>query len=141
MDIYIKNLEDFIINTFQYDEEFNYYPGYNYLCLNFIIIFGDNSYYRYCFSEIFFNYILYDKYINCDILYIIDDHCSFLNKKISKIIEEVSEFKDNYEPHYYALPWIITLFSRNNNLLDEMRLLDYFITSILAFYTFYVQTS
>ena len=89
----------------------------------------------------FFNYILYDKYINCDILYIIDDCCSFLNKKISKIIEEVSEFKDNYEPHYYALPWIITLFSRNNNLLDEMRLLDYFITSILAFYTFYVQTS
>ena len=68
------------------------------------------------------------KYINCDILYIIDDCLSFLNKKISKIIEEVSEFKDNYEPHYYALPWIITLFSRNNNLLDEMRLLDYFIT-------------
>ena len=53
MDIYIKNLEDFIINTLQYDEEFNYYQGYNYLCLNFMIIFGDDSYYMYCFLEIF----------------------------------------------------------------------------------------
>ena len=79
VNIYIKNLEDFIINTLQYDETFNYYQGYNYLCLCFMIIFGDNAYYMYCFSEIFLRYILYDKYINCDILYIIDDCCSFLN--------------------------------------------------------------
>ena len=77
MDIYIKNLEDFIINTLQYDENFNYYQGYNYLCLCFMIIFGNNTYYMYCFSEIFLGYILYNKYINDDILYIIDDCCFF----------------------------------------------------------------
>ena len=132
VNIYIKNLEDFIINTLQYDENFNYYQGYNYLCLCFMIIFGDDTYYMYCFSEIFLGYILYNKYINDDILYIIDDCCFFLNEKISKFIEGMSEPKDKYKPHHYALPWILALFSRNNNLLDEMRLLDYFITSNIS---------
>ena len=42
------------------------------------------------------------------------------------------DFKYDYEPHSYSLPWIVTLFSRNNNLLDEIRLLDYFITSNIS---------
>ena len=111
---------------------FNYFQGYQELCLYFMIIFGrkEGPKYMTLFSKIFLDYVLNKKYqINYEmILDILNDCCNLVNKRVNTIINKITKTKP-----YYSLPWLITLFSHSNyNLFNEMALLDYFITSNIS---------
>ena len=67
-------------------EYFNYYQGYQEICLYFMIIFGRKQGPKYMtmFSKIFLDYALSKKYqINYEmILDILNDCCNLVNKKV-----------------------------------------------------------
>jgi len=131
-DLYIKELMDFTKESLGNFTYFNYFQGYQELCLYFMIIFGrkEGPKYMTIFSKIFLDYVLNKKYhINYEmILDVLNDCCNLVNKRVSTIINKITKTKP-----YYSLPWLITLFSHsNNNLFNELRLLDYFITSNIS---------
>lgn len=130
--LYIKELMNFTKEALGNFTYFNYFQGYQELSLYFMIIFGrkEGPKYMTIFSKIFLDYALNKKYkINYEmILDVLNDCCNFVNKRVSTIINKITKTKP-----YYSLPWLITLFSHsNNNLFNELRLLDYFITSNIS---------
>jgi len=130
--IYIQELMTFTKESLGNYTYFNYYQGYQELCLYFMIIFGmkEGPKYMTIFSKIFLDYALNKKYkINYElILDILNDCCNLVNKRVSTIINKITKTKP-----YYSLPWLITLFSHSNkNLFNELALLDYFITSNIS---------
>ena len=132
LDKYIQELMLFTKESLGNFTYFNYYQGYQELCLYFMIIFGrkEGAKYMTIFSKIFLDYVLTKKYqINYEmILDILNDCCNLVNKRVNIIINKITKTKP-----YYSLPWLITLFSHsNNNLFNEMILLDYFITSNIS---------
>lgn len=132
VDIYIQELMEFTREALGNFTFFNYYQGYQELCLYFMIIFGrqEGPKYMTIFSKIFLDYVLSTKYqINYEmILDILNDCCNLVNKRVNLIINKITKTKP-----YYSLPWLITLFSHSNkNLFNEMALLDYFITSNIS---------
>ena len=132
VDIYIQELMSFTKESLGNYTYFNYFQGYQELCLYFMIIFGrkEGPKYMTLFSKIFLDYVLNKKYqINYEmILDILNDCCNLVNKRVNTIINKITKTKP-----YYSLPWLITLFSHSNyNLFNEMALLDYFITSNIS---------
>ena len=132
VDIYIRELMNFTKESLGNYTYFNYFQGYQELCLYFMIIFGrkEGPKYMTLFSKIFLDYVLNKKYqINYEmILDILNDCCNLVNKRVNTIINKITKTKP-----YYSLPWLITLFSHSNyNLYNEMALLDYFITSNIS---------
>ena len=132
VDMYIRELMNFTKESLGNYTYFNYFQGYQELCLYFMIIFGrkEGPKYMTLFSKIFLDYVLNKKYqINYEmILDILNDCCNLVNKRVNTIINKITKTKP-----YYSLPWLITLFSHSNyNLYNEMALLDYFITSNIS---------
>jgi hypothetical protein len=132
IDIYIKELINFTKESLGNYTYFNYYQGYQELCLYFMIIFGRKEGIKYMtiFSKVFLDYVLNKKYqINYSmVIDILNDCCSLINKKVNLIINKITKTKP-----YYSLPWLITLFTHSNyNLFHEFILLDYFITSNIS---------
>ena len=132
VDIYIQELMSFTKESLGNYTYFNYFQGYQELCLYFMIIFGrkEGPKYMTLFSKIFLDYVLNKKFqINYEmILDILNDCCNLVNKRVNTIINKITKTKP-----YYSLPWLITLFSHSNyNLFNEMALLDYFITSNIS---------
>ena len=130
--LYVKELMNFTKEALGNFTYFNYFQGYQELSLYFMIIFGrkEGPKYMTIFSKIFLDYVLNKKYkINYEmVLDILNDCCNLVNKRVSTIINKITKTKP-----YYSLPWLITLFSHsNNNLFNELRLLDYFITSNIS---------
>ena len=111
---------------------FNYFQGYQEICLYFMIIFGRNDGVKYMtiFSKFYLDYVLSKKYkINFDMLLdILNDCCNIVNKKVNTIINKITKTKP-----YYSLSWLITYLTHsNNNLFNQLSLLDYFITSNIS---------
>ena len=131
-DIYIKELMLFTEECLGKCTYFNYYQGYQDICLYFMLIFGRKEGVKYMtlFSKIFLDYVLNQKYnVNYTmIIDILNECCNLVNKKVSVIINQITKTKP-----YYSLSWLITLFSHSNyNLFHELMLLDYFITSNIS---------
>ena len=137
VDIYIKELMEFTKEALGNCEYFNYYQGYQEICLYFMIIFGRKQGPKYMtmFSKIFLDYALSKKYqINYEmILDILNDCCNLVNKKVNTIINKITKTKP-----YYSLPWLITIFTHSNeNLFNQLALLDYFITCNISHVYFF----
>ena len=131
-DIYIQELMNFTKECLGKCTYFNYYQGYQDLCLYFMVIFGPKEGVKYMtlFSKIFLDYVLSQKYnVNYTmVIDILNECCNLVNKKVSVIINKITKTKP-----YYSLSWLITLFSHTNyNLFHELMLLDYFITSNIS---------
>ena len=131
-DIYIKELMAFTKECLGKCTYFNYYQGYQDICLYFMLIFGRKEGVKYMtlFSKIFLDYVLNQKYnVNYTLVIdILNECCNLVNKKVSVIINQITKTKP-----YYSLSWLITLFSHSNyNLFHELMLLDYFITSNIS---------
>ena len=137
VDIYIKELMEFTKEALGNCEYFNYYQGYQEICLYFMIIFGRKQGPKYMtmFSKIFLDYALSKKYqINYEmILDILNDCCNLVNKKVNTIINKITKTKP-----YYSLPWLITIFTHSNeNIFNQLALLDYFITCNISHVYFF----
>ena len=113
-------------------EYFNYFQGYQEICLYFMIIFGREEGVKYMtlFSKIYLDYVLSKKYkINFDMLLdILNECCNIVNKKVNLLINKITKTKP-----YYSLSWLITYLTHSNdNLYNQLSLLDYFITSNIS---------
>ena len=132
VEIYINELMDFTKESLGNYEYFNYFQGYQEICLYFMIIFGRKEGVRYMtlFGKIFLDYVLTKKFkINFDMLLdILNDCCNTVNKKINTLINKITKTKP-----YYSLSWLITYLTHSNdNIYNELSLLDYFITSNIS---------
>ena len=132
IDIYINELMDFTKESLGNYEYFNYFQGYQEICLYFMIIFGRKEGVKYMtyFGKIYLDYVLSKKYkINFDMLLdILNDCCNIVNKKVNTIINKITKTKP-----YYSLSWLITYLTHSNdNLYNQLSLLDYFITSNIS---------
>ena len=132
IDIYINELIGFTKESLGNYEYFNYFQGYQEICLYFMIIFGRKEGVKYMtyFGKIYLDYVLSKKYkINFDMLLdILNDCCNIVNKKVNTLINKITKTKP-----YYSLSWLITYLTHSNdNLYNELSLLDYFITSNIS---------
>ena len=132
IDIYINELMDFTKESLGNYEYFNYFQGYQEICLYFMIIFGRKEGVKYMtlFGKIYLDYVLSKKYkINFDMLLdILNDCCNIVNKKVNTLINKITKTKP-----YYSLSWLITYLTHSNdNLYNQLSLLDYFITSNIS---------
>ena len=129
VDTYINELMSFTKESLGNYEYFNYFQGYQEICLYFMIIFGRKEGVRYMtlFGKIYLDYVLSKNYkINFDMLLdILNDCCNIVNKKVNSLINKITKTKP-----YYSLSWLITYLTHSNdNIYNELSLLDYFITS------------
>ena len=132
IDIYINELIGFTKESLGNYEYFNYFQGYQEICLYFMIIFGRKEGVKYMtyFGKIYLDYVLSKKYkINFDMLLdILNECCNIVNKKVNTLINKITKTKP-----YYSLSWLITYLTHSNdNLYNELSLLDYFITSNIS---------
>ena len=132
IDIYINELMDFTKESLGNYEYFNYFQGYQEICLYFMIIFGRREGVKYMtfFGKIYLDYVLTKKFkINFDMLLdILNDCCNIVNRKVNTIINKITKTKP-----YYSLSWLITYLTHSNdNLYNQLSLLDYFITSNIS---------
>ena len=132
IDIYINELMGFTKESLGNYEYFNYFQGYQEICLYFMIIFGRKEGVKYMtyFGKIFLDYVLSKKYkINFDMLLdILNECCNHVNKKVNTLINKITKTKP-----YYSLSWLITYLTHSNdNLYNQLSLLDYFITSNIS---------
>lgn len=132
IDIYIKELMDFTKESLGNYEYFNYFQGYQEVCLYFMIIFGRKEGVKYMtiFAKVYLDYVLSKKYkINFDMLLdILNNCCNTVNKKANMLINKITKTKP-----YYSLSWLITYLTHSNdNLYNQLSLLDYFITSNIS---------
>ena len=130
--IYINELMDFTKESLGNYEYFNYFQGYQEVCLYFMIIFGRKEGVKYMtlFAKIYLEYVLSKKYkINFDMLLdILNNCCNTVNKKANMLINKITKTKP-----YYSLSWLITYLTHSNdNLFNQLTLLDYFITSNIS---------
>ena len=137
IDIYINELMEFTKESLGNHEYFNYFQGYQEICLYFMIIFGRKEGVKYMtfFGKIFLDYALTKKFkINFDMLLdILNDCCNIVNKKVNTIINKITKTKP-----YYSLSWLITYLTHSNdNLYNQLSLLDYFITSNISHIYFF----
>ena len=124
IDIYINELMDFTKESLGNYEYFNYFQGYQEICLYFMIIFGRKEGVKYMtlFGKIYLDYVLSKKYkINFDMLLdILNDCCNIVNKKVNTLINKITKTKP-----YYSLSWLITYLTHSNdNLYNQLSLLD-----------------
>ena len=129
---YINELMGFTKESLGNYEYFNYFQGYQEICLYFMIIFGREEGVKYMtlFSKIYLDYVLSKKYkINFDMLLdILNECCNIVNKKVNLLINKITKTKP-----YYSLSWLITYLTHSNdNLYNQLSLLDYFITSNIS---------
>jgi hypothetical protein len=113
-------------------EYFNYFQGYQEICLYFMVIFGRKEGVKYMslFGKIYLDYVLSKKYkINFDMLLdILNECCNIVNKRVNTLINKITKTKP-----YYSLSWLITYLTHSNdNIYNELWLLDYFITSNIS---------
>ena len=132
IDIYINELMGFTKESLGNYEYFNYFQGYQEICLYFMIIFGRKEGVKYMtyFGKIYLDYALSKKYkINFDMLLdILNECCNIVNKKVNTLINKITKTKP-----YYSLSWLITYLTHSNdNLYNELSLLDYLITSNIS---------
>ena len=132
IEVYINELMDFTKESLGNYEYFNYFQGYQEVCLYFMVIFGRKEGVRYMtlFSKIYLDYVLSKKYkINFDMLLdILNECCNIVNKKVNTLINKITKTKP-----YYSLSWLITYLTHSNdNIYNQMSLLDYFITSNIS---------
>ena len=132
LDIYINELMNFTKESLGNYEYFNYFQGYQEICLYFMIIFGRKEGVKYMtlFGKIFLDYVLSKKFkINFDMLLdILNDCCNTVNKKVNALINKITKTKP-----YYSLSWLITYLTHSNdNIYNQLSLLDYFITSNIS---------
>ena len=132
IDIYINELMGFTKESLGNYEYFNYFQGYQEICLYFMIIFGRKEGVKYMtyFGKIYLDYALSKKYkINFDMLLdILNECCNIVNKKVNTLINKITKTKP-----YYSLSWLITYLTHSNdNLYNQLSLLDYFITSNIS---------
>ena len=130
--IYIDELMDFTKESLGNYEYFNYFQGYQEVCLYFMIIFGRKEGVKYMtlFAKIYLDYVLSKKYkINFDMLLdILNNCCNTVNKKANMLINKITKTKP-----YYSLSWLITYLTHSNdNIFNQLTLLDYFITSNIS---------
>ena len=130
--IYINELMEFTKESLGNFEYFNYFQGYQEVCLYFMIIFGRKEGVKYMtlFAKIYLDYVLSKKYkINFDMLLdILNNCCNTVNKKANMLINKITKTKP-----YYSLSWLITYLTHSNdNLYNQLYLLDYFITSNIS---------
>ena len=130
--IYINELMDFTKESLGNYEYFNYFQGYQEVCLYFMIIFGRKEGVKYMtlFAKIYLEYVLSKKYkINFDMLLdILNNCCNTVNKKANMLINKITKTKP-----YYSLSWLITYLTHSNdNIFNQLTLLDYFITSNIS---------
>lgn len=135
--IYIKELMNFTKESLGNYEYFNYFQGYQEICLYFMIIFGRKKGVRYMslFGKIYLDYVLSKKYkINFEMLIdILNECCNNISRKKNTTINKITSTKP-----YYSLSWIITYLTHSDdNLFDELRILDYFITSNISHIYFF----
>ena len=129
---YINELMGFTKESLGNHEYFNYFQGYQEICLYFMIIFGRKEGVKYMtlFSKIFLDYVLSKKYkVNFDMLLdVLNECCNIVNKKVNTLINKITKTKP-----YYSLSWLITYLAHSNdNLYNQLSLLDYFITSNIS---------
>ena len=125
---YLNELKKFTKESLENYKEFDYYQGYNEICLYFILLFGykEGIYYMKIFSRYFLYYIIAEKghesfYLILDIL---NDCCDYIEEKSNKLLNKLTRTKP-----YYSLSWIMTYFCHNNNnIFNQFRILDYLIT-------------
>ena len=132
IEAYINELMDFTKESLGNYEYFNYFQGYQEICLYFMVIFGRKEGVKYMtlFSKIYLDYVLSKKYkINFDMLLdILNECCNIVNKKVNTLINKITKTKP-----YYSLSWLITYLTHSNdNIYNQMSLLDYFITSNIS---------
>ena len=132
IEAYINELMDFTKESLGNYEYFNYFQGYQEVCLYFMVIFGRKEGVKYMtlFSKIYLDYVLSKKYkINFDMLLdILNECCNIVNKKVNTLINKITKTKP-----YYSLSWLITYLTHSNdNIYNQMSLLDYFITSNIS---------
>ena len=132
LDIYINELMNFTKESLGNYEYFNYFQGYQEICLYFMIIFGRKEGVKYMtlFGKIFLDYVLSKKFkINFDMLLdILNDCCNIVNRKVNALINKITKTKP-----YYSLSWLITYLTHSNdNIYNQLSLLDYFITSNIS---------
>ena len=132
INIYLKELMSFTRESLGDYSYFNYFQGYQEICLYFMIIFGRKEGVKYMtlFGKIYLDYVLSKKYkINFDMLLdILNECCNIVNKKVNTMINKITKTKP-----YYSLSWLITYLTHsNNNLFNQLSLLDYFITSNIS---------
>ena len=107
---------------------YNYYQGYQEICLYFYIIFGmdEGIIYMNKFTKIFLEYICSQKsVINFELLLdILNECCNKINKSTMEALNKITKTKP-----YYSLSWLLTYLSHDNkNLFNQMRVIDYLIT-------------
>ncbi len=107
---------------------YNYYQGYQEICLYFYIIFGmdEGIIYMNKFTKIFLEYICSQKsIINFELLLdILNECCNKINKSTMEALNKITKTKP-----YYSLSWLLTYLSHDNkNLFNQMRVIDYLIT-------------
>ena len=107
---------------------YNYYQGYQEICLYFYIIFGmdEGIIYMNKFTKIFLEYICSQKsIINFELLLdILNECCNKINKSTMEALNKMTKTKP-----YYSLSWLLTYLSHDNkNLFNQMRVIDYLIT-------------
>ena len=132
IEVYINELMEFTKESLGNYEYFNYFQGYQEICLYFMVIFGREEGVKYMtlFSKIYLDYVLSKKYkINFDMLLdILNECCNIVNKKVNTLINKITKTKP-----YYSLSWLITYLTHSNdNIYNQMSLLDYFITSNIS---------
>ena len=115
-----KSLSNYII--------FQYYQGYQEICLYFYIIFGmdEGIIYMNTFTKIFLEYICKEKSkINFELLLdVLNECCNKINKSTNEALNKITKTKP-----YYSLSWLLTYLTHDNkNLFNQMRVLDYLIT-------------
>ena len=97
LDIYINELMNFTKESLGNYEYFNYFQGYQEICLYFMIIFGRKEGVRYMtlFGKIYLDYVLSKNYkINFDMLLdILNDCCNIVNKKVNSLINKITKTK------------------------------------------------
>ena len=132
VEIYINELMGFTKESLGNYEYFNYFQGYQEICLYFMVIFGRKEGVKYMslFGKIYLDYVLSKKYkINFDMLLdILNECCNIVNKRVNTLINKITKTKP-----YYSLSWLITYLTHSNdNIYNELWLLDYFITSNIS---------
>lgn len=132
INIYLQELMCFTRESLGDYAYFNYFQGYQEICLYFMIIFGRKEGVKYMtlFGKIYLDYVLSKTYkINFDMLLdILNECCNIVNKKVNTMINKITKTKP-----YYSLSWLITYLTHsNNNLFNQLSLLDYFITSNIS---------
>lgn len=133
-----KIINDILENSnilFDYNNNLDYYQGFNEVIFYFIIIIIfmkshkiSNANFVYKFTQSHFN-IFINKHFKLDFSSCLDILDKVIEKIDYKLSREISSLNSEMQ-HHYALSWIITWFThKNTNFFSQFRLIDYLIVS------------